>query len=97
MKPLWCAFYRVKDLERKTAPLQDAEKKHAATAAALASDKANLRREVENWKKRVTSLTASFNAVRDISYEKYWRFFNNAQFILCLFKRRVVFSNVEWF
>lgn len=61
---------RVKELEQKTAPLQDAEKKHAATAAALASDKANLRREVENWKKRVTSLTASFNAVRGRSDEK---------------------------
>lgn len=44
-------------------PLRQAERRQSGTAAALASEKESLRKEVANWKKRVTSLTASFNAV----------------------------------
>ena len=45
------------------APLQQAQRQQSASSASLASEKESLRKEVENWKKRVTSLTASFNAV----------------------------------
>lgn len=48
----------------KVAPLQQAQRQQSASSAALTSEKESLRKEVDNWKKRVTSLTASFNAVR---------------------------------
>ncbi|CAN0383463.1 unnamed protein product [Ectocarpus fasciculatus] len=50
-------------LRAQMAPLQRAQRQQSASSASLASDKESLRKEVENWKKRVTSLTASFNAV----------------------------------
>lgn len=60
----WCD--RAKKLEIQAAPLQQSERQNSAAAAALASEKESLKKEVESWKKRVTSLTASFNAVRQV-------------------------------
>lgn len=57
------AMRRVKELQRQVSPLRQAERRHSSASASLASEKESLRKEVENWKKRVTSLTASFNAV----------------------------------
>ncbi|CAN0189061.1 unnamed protein product, partial [Ectocarpus fasciculatus] len=51
------------------APLQRAQRQQSASSASLASEKESLRKEVENWKKRVTSLTASFNAVDPKDHE----------------------------
>lgn len=49
------------------APLEQAQREQSAAAAALASEKASLEKQVESWKQRVTSLTASFNAVSPFS------------------------------
>ncbi|CAN0518544.1 unnamed protein product, partial [Ectocarpus sp. 12 AP-2014] len=56
-------------LRAQMAPLQRAQRQQSASSASLASEKESLRKEVENWKKRVTSLTASFNAVDPKDHE----------------------------
>ncbi|CAM9963394.1 unnamed protein product, partial [Ectocarpus sp. 8 AP-2014] len=56
-------------LRAQVAPLQRAQRQQSASSASLASEKESLRKEVENWKKRVTSLTASFNAVDPKDHE----------------------------
>ncbi|CAM9512123.1 unnamed protein product, partial [Ectocarpus sp. 4 AP-2014] len=56
-------------LRAQMAPLQRAQRQQSASSASLASEKKSLRKEVENWKKRVTSLTASFNAVDPKDHE----------------------------
>lgn len=55
--------YSLNQLRAQMAPLQRAQREQSASSASLASEKESLRKEVENWKKRVSSLTASFNAV----------------------------------
>lgn len=49
--------------------MQQKEREQAAAKASLESQNNSLKREVESWKKRVTSLTASFNAVRIIPFD----------------------------
>ncbi|CAM9345119.1 unnamed protein product [Scytosiphon promiscuus] len=57
-------------LRAQMAPLQRAQREQSASSASLASEKESLRKEVENWKKRVSSLTASFNAVDPKEHEE---------------------------
>lgn len=86
--------------------MRQAERRQSGAAAALASEKESLRKEVANWKKRVTSLTASFNAVgagwswlvlssRCFFFFFFWCFDSFMFYLDILMYKRMMYIRVE--